>query len=78
MPTWLQITLAVVALVAPWVSGFFGVQRGMSVGLAVHEEKIGAMQREIVLLRDAKHTIASRVTEHEAWIDVLKRKAGVG
>jgi hypothetical protein len=78
MPTWLQYSLAVLGLLCPWVAGYFGVQRGMSVGLAVHGDQIRELQAEVLRLRESKHTIAQRVTEHEAWIDVLKRKAGVG
>lgn len=77
MPTGFEITLTVVALVGPWVAGYFGVQRGMAVGLAVHGTQIKELQEEVLRLRHAKHDIASRVTEHEAWIDVLKRKSGI-
>jgi uncharacterized protein YneF (UPF0154 family) len=78
MPTWLGILIAVVGLIGPWIAGYFGVQRGMSVGLAVHSEQIRELQSEIARLRESKHTIAQRVTEHEAWIEVLKRRAGIG
>lgn len=78
MPTWLQILCAVAALVGPWIAGYFGMRQGMAVGLAVHEAQIKALQSEVVLLREAKHLIASRVTEHEAWIDVIKNKLGLG
>ncbi len=77
MPTWLQITLALVALIAPWVAGYFGVQRGMAVGMAVHSEQIKSMQSEIVMLREAKHLHGWRITEHEAYLAVSKRKVGM-
>lgn len=78
IPEWLGIALAVVGLIGPWIAGYFGVQRGMTVGLAVHAVEIKELQAEVVRLRESKHIIAQRVTEHEAWLDVLKRKAGIG
>lgn len=78
MPIWLQIALGVGALVAPWIAGYFGVMKGMSVGLAVHSEQIKSMQAEIVLLRQRFHDHASHITRHEADLSILMRKAGVG
>jgi hypothetical protein len=77
MPIWLEILLGVGALAGPAIAGYFGVQRGMAVGMAVHSEQIKSMQSEIVSLRNAKHEHAQRISEHEAWIDVLKRRQGL-
>lgn len=77
LPDWLQIVIAIIALVGPWIAGYFGVQRGMAVGIAVHSEQIKQMQTEIVILRESKHVHASRITEHEAWIEVLKTRIGI-
>jgi hypothetical protein len=78
MPIWLQALLGVTAIVGPAVAGYFGMQRGMAVGLAVHAEQIRYLQNEVSKLRDAKHAIANRVTDHEAWLTVLKNKLGMG
>ena len=77
MPIWLEILLGVGALAGPAIAGYFGVQRGMAVGMAVHSEQIRSMQSEIVMLREAKHLQASRITEHEAYLAVIKRKVGI-
>jgi hypothetical protein len=79
---WLQITLAIAGIVvSPFVAysaAKRGVQRGIDIASAVHSAQIKEIQSEVVNLRHAKHEIAQRVTEHEAWLAVLRRKAGIG
>lgn len=82
MPLWLQVTFAVCSIVVGPLVGYLsakrGAERGTAVALAVHDTLINEIKSEVAKLRDAKHLHASRITEHEAWIDVLKRKAGIG
>ena len=78
MPEWLQILLAVASIIGPAVAGYFGVQRGMSVGLAVHAEQIKSLQAEIVLLRQRYHDHASHITRHDADLSILMRRSGIG
>lgn len=81
MPIWLQILLAAAAvIVSPTVTYILtkrAVARGIDTALAVHESQLKQHDREIVMLREAKHEHANRLTEHGADIYVLKRKAGL-
>ncbi len=54
-----------------------GAQKGLEIALAVHDTLLKEIQSEILKLRDAKHEHANRISEHEAWIDVLKRRQGL-
>lgn len=78
MPLWLQVVVAVAALVGPWISGYFGMQKGMAVGLAVHEEKFRTLEAEVARIRARYHDrIAPMMTEHEMSIGMIKRKIGL-
>lgn len=81
MPTWLQITLALAGvIVGPWVAHAAakrGAQQGLEIALAVHDTLIKELQKEVAMLRHAKHEHANRLTEHEADLYVLKHKANL-
>ncbi len=81
MPAWLTITLAVCSIVIgplfAHLAAKRGAQQGIAVSLAVLDTHIKEIQREIALLRNAKHEHANRLTEHGADLHVLKRKAGL-
>jgi hypothetical protein len=70
MPAWLEILIAVVALVAPGIAGYVGVK----VGLASLSERVKAAEHEIVLLRTSKHEHAQFLTRHELDLEYLKLK----
>jgi hypothetical protein len=78
MPLWLAIVFAVCSIVVgPWAAHTAakrGAQRGLDIALAVHDTLIKEMQREIVMLRQAKHEHAGFLTRHEAEIEVLQRR----
>lgn len=78
MPLWLEVVVTISALVGPWVSGYFGMQRGMAVGLAVHEEKFRTLEAEVARIRARYHDrIAPMMTEHEVSLDMIKRQLGI-
>lgn len=81
MPLWLQIAFAVAAIVVPPLAAYFaakrGIVRGMEIGMAVHGEQIKSLQNEVVFLRNSKHEHAQRLTQHEAYLAVIKRKLGI-
>ncbi len=81
MPVWAYLLVAACHIAASvalavWASRN-GANRAAEKAIAVYGEQIHALRDEVVRLRDAKHQHASRITEHEAWLTVLKRKAGV-
>jgi hypothetical protein len=81
MPVWAYIAVAAAHIVASvglalWASRN-GANRAAEKAIAVYGEQISGLREEVVRLRDAKHVHSSRLTEHEAWLHVLKRKAGV-
>lgn len=77
MPIWLQILVSIIAVVGPWIAGYFGTMRGVEVSMAVHGEQIKALQEEVNRLREAKHEHAGFLTRHEAEIAILRRSAGL-
>jgi hypothetical protein len=81
MPVWVYIAVAAANIVASvglalWASRN-GANRAAEKAIAVYGEQIHALREEVVRLRDAKHVHATRLTEHEAWLSVLKHRAGV-
>lgn len=82
MPLWLQIAFAVAAIVVPPLAAYFaakrGIVRGMEIGMAVHGEQIKRLQEEVALIRIRYHDkLAPMVSEHEAYLAVIKRKLGI-
>lgn len=82
MPVWVQIVLGVSGIVvAPFLAHFAakrGAAEGISVGLAVHGEKIRQLEEEVARIRTRYHDrIAPMMTEHEMDIAVIKQKLGL-
>jgi hypothetical protein len=76
MPVWLQIFLAITALIGPWVAAYYGAQKGTAVAIAVAEVKITALVEEVKSLRQSRHDHAGILAHHELRIEHLERKAG--
>ena len=77
VPIWLQILVSIIAVVGPWIAGYFGTVRGVEVSMAVHGEQIKALQDEVRRLREAKHEHANYLTRHEAELEILRSNAGL-
>ena len=76
IPLWLQILLGIVAVVGPWISGYFGTQRGVAVGMATYGVRIQMLEQEVMSLRESRHEHSGFLTRHEMELEILRRKAG--
>lgn len=74
MPAWLEILVAVVAIVGPALAGYVGVQAG----LAAMKAQLDDAREEIRKLREAKHEHAQFLTQHEMRLEMLERQSGAG
>jgi len=77
MPLWLEITLAIVALIGPWIAAYYGAQKGTAVAIAIAEVKVAALAEEVKSLRESRHEHAGMLTRHEMELELLLRRQGV-
>lgn len=71
-----QYILALVAIVAPFVTGYYGARMAMSVSIAELRKDVRALKEEVGTadsgLRGALRGTESVISEHERRIDLLE------
>ena len=70
MEQWL---IPVLSLIVGIAGGVIGAVMGIRVAIGKLEVRVAAAEHEIVLLREAKHSHAGFLTQHELRIEMLER-----
>ncbi len=75
MEQWLVPVLSLVVGIAGGVIGAF---MGIRVAIGKLEVRVATVEHEVTMLREAKHSHAGVLTQHEFRLESLERKAGGG
>lgn len=71
MEPWL---VPLLSLAVGTIGGLIGAHVGVKVAVGKLEVRMSAVEREVTLLREAKHEHAQVLTRHEFDIDSIKRR----